>query len=119
MPPLDGHALVRCLPRADKFGAEKEKTGGDDKWKIVVNGRTIAWTQVSRGDKKTKTISAPLASAMARQLKITMPLLVDIIGCSKGWREYILALHAQGSISQDIARAALKIGPNDSIPISK
>jgi len=71
-----------------KLGMEPEP--GDHQWyRMVVDGRTIARTPVSRGNQKYKTLGVDLTSKMAKQLGVSNAFFTGLVQCSKSKADYL------------------------------
>lgn len=63
---------------------------------LMVDGRVVARTKLSRGSEKYKTLGDDLVRKMAQQLHVTMPIFRDLEGCTKSRDDYLQALKENG-----------------------
>lgn len=78
-----------------KLGMEMEK-GDHRRFRLVLEGRTVARTFVSTGSTKYRTLGSDLVAKMARQLHVTAPFFTGLVQCSKGRDDYLRELRVQG-----------------------
>lgn len=57
-------------------------------YQFVQNGKVIVQTKISTGSGH-RDISDPIVGAIARQLQIPTPFLVEIVGCTKSLPEFL------------------------------
>lgn len=79
MPSLESDELDQVL--VVKLGCERDESGDHIQFFVYDGGRVVARTKISHGPKHT--ISSPLVTKMARQLKLsTAGNLVALVNCS-------------------------------------
>lgn len=86
MAALDPSDLKAKLTSKFGFAAAGSGRGPHDKFRLYVDGRWVAQTQVPRG---SKPINDKLAGMIARQVGVTSRQLRDMIGCSIGRQAYL------------------------------
>jgi S-adenosylhomocysteine hydrolase len=63
---------------------------------LVIEGRVIARTKLSRGSEKYKTLGDDLVRKMAQQLRVSMPVFRELESCTKSRDDYLQVLREHG-----------------------
>lgn len=63
---------------------------------LMVDGRVVARTKLSRGSEKDKTLGDDLVRKMAQQLHVSMAVFRELESCTKSRDEYFQILRENG-----------------------
>jgi len=95
--PLDRRRTERALTGKLNMMLRGGRRDDHRYYQFVHDGRVVVWTKISTGSGH-RDISDPIVGEIARQLKVSTPLLVEIVGCTKSLPEFLDSLESHGLI---------------------